>query len=50
LDTKPTLSHLKGKLFHMWDGNHWLEAWLPYINQVHANDENMACLSNHMGL
>jgi hypothetical protein len=22
LDTKPTLSHLKGKLFHMLNGNH----------------------------
>ncbi len=21
LDTKPTLSHLKGKFFHVWDGN-----------------------------
>ncbi len=20
-DTKPTLSHLKGKFFHVWDGN-----------------------------
>ncbi len=34
LDTKPTLSHLKGKIFHVWDGNHRLEAWLPYISQL----------------
>jgi hypothetical protein len=39
LDTKPTLSHLKGKFFHVWDGNNWLKAWLPYINQMHLDDE-----------
>ncbi len=39
LDTKPTLSHLKAKFFHVWDGNHQLEVWLPYINQMHPIDE-----------
>jgi hypothetical protein len=39
LGTKPTFSHLKGKLFHVWGGNHRLEAWLLHISQVHPNDE-----------
>jgi len=25
---------LEGKFFHVFDGNHWLEACLPYNNQV----------------
>jgi hypothetical protein len=27
-----------GKMFHVWDGNHMLQAWFPYINEVHAKN------------
>ena len=33
--------HLKvfvGKMFHVWDGNHRLGAWLPIINRYHSDD------------
>jgi hypothetical protein len=40
INTQPTFSHLKGKLFHVWDANHYLQAWLPYVNDVHPNDES----------
>lgn len=30
------LSH---KRFFVWDGNHHLQAWLPYINRVHQDDD-----------
>jgi hypothetical protein len=36
---KLALLHLKGKFFHILDDNHQLEAWLPYINQMHLDDE-----------
>jgi hypothetical protein len=36
---KLVLLHLKGKLFHILDDNHRLETWLPYINQMHLDDE-----------
>lgn len=27
-----------GKMFHVWDGNHRLAAWMPIINRDHGND------------
>ncbi len=30
------LSH---KMFFLWDGNHRLQAWLPYIDRVHQDDD-----------
>jgi hypothetical protein len=27
-------------MFHVWDGNHGLQAWCPYIDRVHALDED----------
>lgn len=27
-----------GKMFHVWDGNHSLQAWLPIINIDHPDD------------
>jgi hypothetical protein len=26
------------KIFLVWDGNHCLQAWLPYVNMVHWKD------------
>jgi hypothetical protein len=40
INTQPTFSHLKGKPFHVWDANHYFQAWLPYVNDVHPNDES----------
>ena len=27
-------------MFHVWDGNHRLQAWLPVINKYHSDDLN----------
>lgn len=35
----PNLSRLLGKMFHIWDGNHKLHMWLPYMNKMHPNHE-----------
>jgi len=40
LQSKPSLHHLMGKMFHVWDGNHRLQAWYPYINEVHAKNKS----------
>jgi hypothetical protein len=40
LQSKPSLHHLMGKMFHVWDGNHMLQAWFPYINEVHAKNKS----------
>ncbi len=40
INTQPTFSHLKGKPSHVWDANHYFQAWLPYVNDVHPNDES----------
>jgi hypothetical protein len=31
---------LLGRMFYVWDGNHRLQAWYPYIERVHPNDED----------
>lgn len=28
----------RGKMFHVWDGNHRLAAWMPIINRDHCTD------------
>jgi len=28
----------------MWDGNHCLQTWLPYIDKVHPNDSTQHIL------
>ena len=33
-----TWNQFSNKMFHVWDGNHRLGAWLPIINQDHADD------------
>jgi hypothetical protein len=25
-------------MFYVWDSNHQLQAWMPYISRVHPND------------
>ncbi len=32
------LKRFSGKMFFVWDGNHWLQAWMPYISRVHSDD------------
>jgi hypothetical protein len=32
------LAHLAGNMFHVWDGNHRLTAWMRHINNHHADD------------
>jgi hypothetical protein len=27
-------------MFFVWDGNHRLQAWLPYIDRMHKTKEN----------
>lgn len=27
-----------GKMFHVWDGNHRVQAWMPIINNDHGDD------------
>ena len=29
-----------GKMFMVWDGNHWLQAWLSIINDDHSQDQS----------
>ncbi len=40
---KLTLLYLKGKPFHILDDNHQLEAWLPYVNQMHFDETWHVC-------
>lgn len=32
------LKSLFGRMFFMWDGNHRLQAWMPYFCYVHGDD------------
>ena len=34
------LKCFSNKMFHVWDGNHRLQAWLPVINKDHSDDLN----------
>ncbi len=34
------LSQLCGKMFHIWDGNHHLQVWQPYIDLNHHDEED----------
>ncbi len=40
LQSKPFLHHPMGKMFHIWDENHRLQAWYPYINEVHVKNKS----------
>ena len=30
------LKQFFGQMFHVWDGNHRLQAWMPIINRDHS--------------
>ena len=32
------LSHMVGKMFFVWEGNHWLTTWWRHVNKFYAND------------
>jgi hypothetical protein len=34
------LQKLSNMMFFVWDGNHRLQAWLPYIDRMHKTKEN----------
>jgi len=38
LAADPILHVFCGKMFHVWDGNHRIQAWLPIINDDHSDD------------
>lgn len=38
LQADPDLQKFSDKMFHVWDGNHRLEAWYPYINAEKSHD------------
>lgn len=40
LQKDPDLSHLVGKMFYVWEGNHRLTAWLRHINKHHSMDKD----------
>ena len=38
LSRNPALSRFSNKMFFVWDGNHRLKAWMPYISECHPDD------------
>lgn len=38
LHSDPDLSFLLNKMFFVWDGNHRLMAWVPYIASKHSQE------------
>jgi hypothetical protein len=34
------LSHLVGKMFFVWEGNHRLTAWFRHVNKHHSMDKD----------
>jgi hypothetical protein len=38
LATDPIFNVFCGKMLHVWDANHRVQAWMPIINQDHQND------------
>jgi hypothetical protein len=32
------LVRFSNKMFFMWDGNHHIQAWMPYISELHNDD------------
>jgi hypothetical protein len=36
----PDLSWPCGKMFHVWDKNHHLQTWQPYIDLNHLDEED----------
>jgi hypothetical protein len=38
LNADEDLQKFSGRMFYVGDGNHQLQAWMPYISRVHPND------------
>lgn len=38
LSSDPVLNVFSGKMFHVWDGNHRIQAWMPIISNDHPED------------
>ena len=38
LQKDDVLKQFSGQMFHVWDGNHRLQAWMPIINRDHSHD------------
>ena len=38
LRTKPAMAKYSNRMFFVWDGNHRLKAWMPYIEECHRED------------
>jgi len=38
LASDPDLAFLANKMFFVWDGNHRLQTWYPYIERQHRED------------
>ena len=38
LAADPILSVFCGRMFHVWDGNHRVQAWMPIIDRDHRDD------------
>jgi hypothetical protein len=32
------LQRFSGRMFYVWDDNHWLQAYIPYIFKVHSDE------------
>jgi hypothetical protein len=40
LQNDSDLSHLVGKMFYVWEGNHRLTAWYRHINKYHSMEKD----------
>jgi hypothetical protein len=38
LNANEDLQRFNGRMFYVWDNNHLLQAWMPYISRVHPYD------------
>jgi hypothetical protein len=34
----PDLVPFSNKLFFVWDTNHYIQTWMPYISRLHGDD------------
>lgn len=38
LQDDPNLMHFSNKMFFIWDENHHIQAWMPYISRLHIDE------------
>jgi hypothetical protein len=38
LQDEPDLVRFSKKMLLVWDGNHCIEAWMPYFNKLHSDE------------